>query len=143
MNSYSLTEYFAHLNVKGRNNIFVNQIFEKILSQSNPHYENGNKVYLFISQDPELIYNSINFGFSPHIMLISTPQILSVAESPFAVDNLDSLKSILNNKNKRELDRYGYPDTNIKINNIYAFELKDNTITNITPFIRQKLSLDH
>lgn len=140
INLVSLRNYFSMLSENGRLAEDAEKQFKFITSQIEVPKGSVPLVFLFIPDNPFYLYNAITFGFTYHMILIDGRFGLDIQKAPFPVDNLDSLLDVLSSEQSSELRRYGYNPIKIPIENVYTFQLQNNTLTNITPRVREYLT---
>lgn len=139
MNFISLQSYFDRYLSEGRKADYADKIFAQIHSEGKYLYNGKPLPFLFITDNPAKLYNSITFGFPYHMMLTDKRFGLDVQKSPFAVDNFESLINVLSNENSSELKRYGYQPVKIPLENVYFFKFENDNLTNITDEGRKML----
>lgn len=140
INLVSLRNYFSMLSENGRLAGDAERQFKFITSQIETPKNDAPLVFLFIPDNPLYLYNATTFGFSYHLILIDKRFGLDIQKAPFPVDNLESLLDVLSSEQSSELRRYGYHPIKIPIENVYAFQLQNKTLTNITPRVREYLT---
>ncbi|MDO8657102.1 MAG: hypothetical protein Q7K55_00040 [Candidatus Levybacteria bacterium] len=140
INSFALQKYFNILSAKGRLASDSERIFNLINNKIVPTEDKTPLVFLFLSNDGFFLYNAVNFGFTPHMMTINKAFAKDPQQAPFAVDNIDSLKSVLADPDSSELKRYGYKPVKIPIGNVYSFYADQGQILDYTDQIREKLT---
>lgn len=140
LNSFALQKYFNILSKSGRLAADSDRIFNYLKSKIIQANNQAPLVYLFIGEDGFFIYNAVNFGFTPHMMVLNPNLAKNPDLAPFVVDSFDSLKSILNNNESPELRRYGYQPVKIPIENVYSFYVDSEKILDYTNQARKTLS---
>lgn len=139
LNSIALQQYFNVLSNSGRLAKDSDRIFEFIKNKIPPTNNQAPQVFLFISEDGFFVYNAVNFGFTPHMMVLNPDLAKNPQMAPLTVDNFSSLKSILDNANSPELQRYGYKPVKIPLENVYAFYIDSEKILDYTEQVRKEL----
>lgn len=140
MNSFALQKYFNILSKQGRLAKDADRIFTYINSKIRRTENKAPLVFLFLSNDGFFVYNAVNFGFTPHMMVSHPTFAQNLQQAPFTVDNLDSLKSILTDANSPELKRYGYNPIKIPLENVYSFYVDSEKILDYTDQVRKMVS---
>lgn len=139
LNSIALQQYFNVLSNSGRLAKDSDRIFEFIKNKIPPTNNQAPQVFLFISEDGFFVYNAVNFGFTPHMMVLNPNLAKNPQMAPLTVDNFSSLKSILDNANSPELQRYGYKPVKIPLENVYSFYVDSEKILDYTDQVRKAL----
>lgn len=139
LNSIALQQYFNVLSNSGRLAKESDRIFEFIKNKIPPTNNHAPQVFLFISEDGFFVYNAVNFGFTPHMMVLNPNLAKNPQMAPLTVDNFSSLKSILDNANSPELQRYGYKPVKIPLENVYSFYVDSEKILDYTDQVRKAL----
>lgn len=139
-NLISLDNYFDFYLENGRDSVMAKNIFNQILPYINSYDDSVPLVFLFIG-DYDILYNSITFGFSYHLILTHPVLSQKIPNTylPLVVDNIESLREILSDPNGNEMRRYGYKDIKISFDNIYGFQLQNGKIVNVTAQLKEYL----
>lgn len=143
LNVFALHLYFDNYLSHGRKAGYVKSLFNQLISRVNPSQNNKPLIFLFLSDDQFTLYNSIGFGFEYHFILTHPyfSKNLQTLPRPIIVDDKDSLLSILKDSNSSELARYGHPPTQIPLENVFSFYLKEDKLLSNTDQLRKELSL--
>lgn len=139
VNFFSLRNYFNIQAEEGRLAKDSKKQFSFIRSQIGNFNPNFPIAFLFIPDNPSYLYNAITFGFTYHLMLVDNRFTLNVQTSAFPADNMKSLLNVMSGPNSSELKRYGYQPVQIPLENVYAFILRNKTLINVTPQVRNYL----
>lgn len=137
INIFSLRYYFNFLATSGRLAKDSDRIFSYIKSNVPIIDKNAPTVFLFVSNDGNFLYHAVNFGFTPHMLVLNSDYSGNQQQAPLAVESLESLKSILRDPNGSELYRYGYKPVKIPLENVYSFYVDQEKILNYTNEVRK------
>lgn len=137
-NILSLKLYFNNLSKNGRLAEDVDRVFEH-LAKIKPKIGNIPAVFLFFSNNNSFLYNTLTFGFTTRMIYLNPYIENNIQTAPFAVDNFESLKSIISDKNSPELKRYGYKPYKIPLENVYSFYIDQERITDYSKNVRESL----
>jgi len=140
MNSLSLQSYFNMYLSQGRKADYADKLFTQIQNDENYSYNNKPLVFLFTTDNPFKLYNSITFGFPYHSILTNKKFGLDIQKAPFVVDNFESLVNVISSENSSELKRYGYKPVKIPIENVYFYKFENDRLTNVTKEGRESLT---
>lgn len=132
LNIFSLQNYFDYLSKEGRMAKDSQKYFDYIKTQITRPNNNAPMPFLFITDNPIKLHNSITFGFPYRMMLTDERFGLDAQKSPFAVDYFESLVNIVSTPNSSELKRYGYQPVKIPLENVYFFKFENSILTNVT-----------
>lgn len=141
INISALNGYFQYNLKSGREKTEVGRYFDQIKSGLPAKIGDGLLVFLFTTKDdPMTLHNAITFGFSNHLVLVDSRFSQYSSTKVLAVDNKQSLIKILKDPESSEFYRYGIPNSEIDIENVYSYDLKNKNLTNTTPHLREELS---
>lgn len=130
--------YLASLEAN-RNLGLVNKTWDSLKREVPKLDANEPSVFYFTSDNPTELYMVLTFGFWPHAgLLYNIPDMLL---TPLPTDNYSELVEMV--RTGEPLKRvHARKDSPVPLNRVFAFDLRNGELINITEQIRKKISAD-
>lgn len=134
----STQNYLSSL-LKSRNSNLTNSIWKSLPTIENPGKGTQPLVFYF-EGDSAIIYQSLTFGFPPHIAMIYNFNE-NQGKLPISISSWDELVATVTTGDN--MPAYNYPQKPVSLENIFAFSLSGDKLKDITNEKRLLLKTTH
>lgn len=134
----STQNYLSSL-LKSRNSNLTNSIWKSLPTIENPGQGTQPLVFYF-EGDSAIIYQSLTFGFPPHIAMIYNFNE-NQGKLPISISSWDELVATVTTGDN--MPAYNYPQKPVSLENIFAFSLSGDKLKDITNEKRLLLKTTH